>query len=665
MAVVFSPAELALGILVFKRRFTAFPIYTPSDATSLATHLPPVTQGEETIAYRIEGRQQHHELLLGIPGESGTSRENAVTVRAIGSTFKHSVAMIELLRRFVSKLEEQIKVALQDVTIEDWGEVEENGSKRTARITSVFFSRDEFLGAFERFGEEEALLSRLRTALVAFENRLNTYKKRATSGREVERQLDAKRDELRKLLRRWDSLKLPNLYGAMWRDESLLKEAQSSGDQGLQEIATYTTAALSAQCVPFEDAMPLLLLEGFYRGFPSFANIDHAIVDEAQDYSFLDYYYLTRCLPTACTLSIVGDLNQSISPELSIPSYDVLARLYGTRMQRLELSRSYRSTGEINAFADSILGNEPRAESVRRTGERPCLTLLDGAESQLEAIADVLRALQDAGRGLIAVLCRTRSEAEALHRSFGPQFNANLLTGDTTALEKGVHIIPIYLAKGLEFDAVVIPDVSQGVYSGLSDKQLLYTACTRALHELHLFSPGELSPLIRRPELLEVTDLTQRRTHPAPLIETVPSAFPEECEADTSSAVPPEAVSLLAAEEVDVAAGGEQANIAESSSTGQDAEASPAGAGETPGELAATAAPLTVDPTPGTFTDATTSGPAPDIAAPSAILLTFPTVYGGAVEIRFPRRVSLKEFERIRQMLDLSAPALIEEEASR
>lgn len=70
------------------------------------------------------------------------------------------------------------------------------------------------------------------------------------------------------------------------------------------------------------------------------------------------------------------------------------------------------------------------------------------------------------------------------------------MKSNSAEYEQGIVVIPAYLAKGIEFDAVIIYNASKDVYSDESVRRLFYTACTRAMHELQLYSVGEVSPFI-------------------------------------------------------------------------------------------------------------------------------------------------------------------------
>ncbi|MFD2877323.1 ATP-binding domain-containing protein [Paenibacillus rhizoplanae] len=70
------------------------------------------------------------------------------------------------------------------------------------------------------------------------------------------------------------------------------------------------------------------------------------------------------------------------------------------------------------------------------------------------------------------------------------------ITKDTPAFKKGVQVIPAYLAKGVEFDAVLIYDASPQTYHRERERKLFYTACTRAMHRLQLYTAGEWTPFV-------------------------------------------------------------------------------------------------------------------------------------------------------------------------
>ena len=112
-------------------------------------------------------------------------------------------------------------------------------------------------------------------------------------------------------------------------------------------------------------------------------------------------------------------------------------------------------------------------------------------------LAGEIVVLREAGYRSIAVVCKSARESARVHAELAPRTEAYLVTAHDLYFRQGVLVLPVYLAKGLEFDAVVIPDASADNYHRDWEANVLYVACTRALHRLVLFYAGELSPLIR------------------------------------------------------------------------------------------------------------------------------------------------------------------------
>ena len=109
-----------------------------------------------------------------------------------------------------------------------------------------------------------------------------------------------------------------------------------------------------------------------------------------------------------------------------------------------------------------------------------------------------LRRLKDEGFDSVGVITRTRAEAETLYRALAKDFSLHTLLGAEDEFPKGAVVLPVYLAKGLEFDAVILTDASAEHYSLEEDRNLLYVACTRALHMLTVLYSGAPSPLLPR-----------------------------------------------------------------------------------------------------------------------------------------------------------------------
>ncbi len=126
----------------------------------------------------------------------------------------------------------------------------------------------------------------------------------------------------------------------------------------------------------------------------------------------------------------------------------------------------------------------------------PTLTKASDDTERRRLVLEKIRSLQESGYETIAVIAKTSKESKVAHDWIKEEMEADLITETTSQYKKGLSVIPAYLAKGIEFDAVILYDVSDEAYGHESERTLLYTACTRAMHELHMYSVGNLSPFI-------------------------------------------------------------------------------------------------------------------------------------------------------------------------
>lgn len=236
-------------------------------------------------------------------------------------------------------------------------------------------------------------------------------------------------------------------------------------------------------------------LEGFHTN----TLVKHLFIDEAQDYSPFQYHYLKRIFPN-CKMTVLGDLNQSIfAHAVSGNGFEPLSELFSEEeTEKIILARSYRSTRPIVSFTSRMIEGGGLIEPFNRDGAEPTITKAEDEGQLVAKIKDQIEKLVQTGYQSIAVICKTAEESYqtfAALQAYVP--NLRLVEKETVTFEKGIIVIPTYLAKGVEFDAVVIHNANQEHYGRESERKLFYTACTRAMHELHLFYTDELTSFIR------------------------------------------------------------------------------------------------------------------------------------------------------------------------
>jgi DNA helicase-2/ATP-dependent DNA helicase PcrA len=247
----------------------------------------------------------------------------------------------------------------------------------------------------------------------------------------------------------------------------------------------------------YEDATPFLLIKELVHGYQSNHSIRYVIIDEVQDYSAFQLEFIKHLFPRS-KMTALGDLNQAIYAHASIlHEYQPILEMYGSEQTELiRLTTSYRSTREIVEFTRGMVQNGNEIQPFNRPGDMPqIITVQDRDELHSRIIADAA-AFQARGFASIAIICKTAKESEAVYDALQAQLPLLLITKDTVLFEKGIQVIPAYLAKGVEFDAVILYNGSNELFRRESERKLFYTACTRAMHNLHIYSLGEWSPFL-------------------------------------------------------------------------------------------------------------------------------------------------------------------------
>lgn len=230
----------------------------------------------------------------------------------------------------------------------------------------------------------------------------------------------------------------------------------------------------------FEDGVGILLLKALLGHLRPARKLRHVVLDEAQDYSPAQHIILSK-LFGACKLTLVGDSFQLINPVSDISRPEDIAKYYPAPAMVCRLSHSYRSTIEISLFADSVAGKKT-AEHFERHGKP--VSRIDYA-SQGELISRLAEAAGTCAHleGSTVILTKTARKAQSFYHRLKPCLpGLSLLTEGGQPYRSGLWVIPVVLAKGLEFDRVFVADFDD--YDFERDRGLLYVACTRAMHEL-------------------------------------------------------------------------------------------------------------------------------------------------------------------------------------
>ena len=263
-----------------------------------------------------------------------------------------------------------------------------------------------------------------------------------------------------------------------------------------------TLARLRKKEIDPEDQPALLYLQACVNGCGSYKTYRHTVIDEAQDFGAFDFYVLQKIL-SACSFTIVGDLAQAIYGYRSIDGWEsVVDGSFGGQATLALLQKSYRNTVEIMEAANLVTGHLGMAPAtpVIRYGAPVGVYPATSAQGQGDLLAALISSYQQEGLDTIALLAKTEEDAAHVAEELATRgLSATLITGDSTVYGGGLCVMPGYLSKGLEFDAVVLCDAGNAKYSDSQrvDMHLLYVSMTRALHRLDILHMGDLAVPLR------------------------------------------------------------------------------------------------------------------------------------------------------------------------
>ncbi|NLR08862.1 MULTISPECIES: RNA polymerase recycling motor HelD [Lactobacillaceae] len=304
---------------------------------------------------------------------------------------------------------------------------------------------------------------------------------------------------IRKAIVRARFLSINNQYVHMLRDipKRIDLPAHHITVADWQASVEETIAKLRDHTMQLVDTTPYLYLYDKMTGKTGERDMRYVFLDEIQDYNAFQLAFLKYSFPRA-RFTMLGDLNQAIfTKENSRTLLQELSTMFDPdKTKVVQLTQSYRSTQQVTDFTKHILKNGEAVTAFDREGELPTLTVAGDEQAALQRVIAQIKQ-NNAEDETTAIIGKDLADCRALTEQLRAQDVAvTLIQSENQRLAPGVIVVPSFLAKGLEFDAVIVWHASASRYGADDERQLLYTICSRAMHRLSLVAVGEASPLL-------------------------------------------------------------------------------------------------------------------------------------------------------------------------
>ncbi|WMJ77960.1 MULTISPECIES: HelD family protein [unclassified Sedimentibacter] len=413
--------------------------------------------------------------------------------------FKGSKTFIKILERFVKFFERKI-IPFEDVYFD--GEIIENRQLLRAFLLS---NKLNMPTAKKLKIIENRLLDKVHDKKFArrekIETAVNMSKEHEFEIKAFTRVLAAKEtSSFINRIRKFTELDSYELYKKLFSDKKLILNLAKGLElpKNIDEIIRYTQENITdSYNIPYSDGIAMMYLKIIAEGADSFSDIKQVIVDEAQDY-YPIHYYLLKNLFREARFTIVGDINQAVEKKSDLSLYDdIVSILNFEKYNKIFLNKSYRNSYEISKFCEKFLKEDIHTEYFKRSEEAPEVVCCKDEETLENKLINKVNEYSSQGYNSIAIICKNRKQASDLYFKIKGKINIKLVDYQGEQNLSGSIIVPVYLAKGLEFDAVIVYGTDNKNYLTSFDKNLLYVACSRALHRLSLYYTGKISKLLK------------------------------------------------------------------------------------------------------------------------------------------------------------------------
>ncbi|MBN7575019.1 MULTISPECIES: RNA polymerase recycling motor HelD [Clostridium] len=508
-----SVALHRIAYLLYKHRDKITPknivIFSPNDIFNeyISDVLPEL--GEDNMCQTTFKEYMHKALGGGLSKENysemmeyilASKKESDYQIRINNIKFKSSKEFIDILKRYVTFMEKEdtnfknikfrgdLIISSQDLDelfFKDYANL-----PRKRRLQKI---RERILFLLKPYEEQriEEVAGELKDS--------GSYLDKAEI---IEHSTAMVKNELKEIyheINRMTKFDLMGIYKKLFENlEFFLKNSNIEfNEKKISEIRSYTLEKIKVHRLNYEDQIALLYLKGAMGDLPKTSEIKYVIIDEAQDYSPLQYEIFYQLFNHA-NMTILGDLNQSINPFMNVGEYKNISHIFAEdNTCIINLTKSYRSTMEITKFSRRLLDKGIEGQCVERSGEEPLLLGFSNEKAIKERLLEDIKIYNEKNYKSIGIITKTAKEANEVYNFLKDKTNVRVIMKDDDEYVSGILVIPAYLAKGLEFDVVIIYNAGDENYSCEEERLLLYTACTRALHVLRVYYSVNITPLLK------------------------------------------------------------------------------------------------------------------------------------------------------------------------
>ncbi len=412
--------------------------------------------------------------------------------------WKGSVQCIAVLQEFLDRKLEKFCLKLSDISLFDQQLIITKQQQLEKVMEGAQVPYNKRLAALENH-----IRFRIRNFLEVFTVRLQRGEYGFTESR-LQRFTQEAELFLKKHFAKWPYLQLLSGYAAVYADKPAWKSLKRLGAD-IEQLTAHTLPLLQQGEIEREDLAPLCYLQILLDGIEHMEKYDHIVVDEGQDLSLLEYMVLSR-LSRNMSFTIMGDMLQGIHAGRGLESWQTLLKeVFATvRSHYFEVNYSYRSAKEIvDLFNQVMPSGRSQAIPVYEIGRQPQIIRAASAIDATRRLAAAISEFKQLGCRSIGVIARRESDCMEIYEALQgtqPEINdLHLITNAAAGYQGGVTIAPVLLAKGLEFDGVLIWNASDTEFGAdYLDAKLLYVALSRAMYYLKIFYQDRLTPLLRK-----------------------------------------------------------------------------------------------------------------------------------------------------------------------